>query len=118
MIESKTIISDIDGTLIKTNNNGGEQHLIKAELLPGVKEKLIEWNRKNYNIILITGRRESTRAITEAQLTECGIVYDQLIMGVGPGIRVVINDTKPHSDNETAIGITVKRNSGLKDIEI
>ena len=118
MIESKTIISDIDGTLIKTNNNGGEQHLVKAELLPGVKEKLIEWNRKNYNIILITGRRESTRAETERQLTECGIVYDQLIMGIGPGARVLINDTKPDSEAETAIGITVKRNSGLVEVEI
>jgi phosphoglycolate phosphatase-like HAD superfamily hydrolase len=112
-----TIISDLDGTLIKTNSNGGEQHLHKAELLPGVKEKLIEWNVKAYNIILITGRRESTRKATEQQLHECGIVYDQLVMGVGGGIRILINDLKPNGEEDTAIAINVKRNSGLKDIE-
>lgn len=112
-----SILTDLDGTLIETNSNGGEQHLHKAKLLPGVKEKLIEWNVKGYNIIITTGRRESTRKATEQQLHECGIVYDQLVMGLNGGIRILINDLKPNGEEPTAIAINVKRNSGLKDIE-
>ena len=58
-------------------------------------DKILEWNKKGYTIILTTGRRESNRELTIKQLQEAGIFYDQLIMGVGRGPRVVINDLKP-----------------------
>lgn len=44
-----------------------------------------------------------------------GIYYDQLIMQVGNGPRVLINDAC--EDQETAFGITIERNKGLKDIQ-
>ena len=52
------------------------------------------------------------------QLAEAGIIYDQLIMNVGGGVRVLINDKKPNKDDETAIAICVERNKGLKDYDI
>lgn len=117
-IKPKTILCDIDGVLLKHKGDICSQHIIYGELLSGVKEKFQEWDKKGYKIILITGRRESTRKSTEIQLSRAGIFYDQLIMGVGNGVRVLINDTKPDSDIETAEAYTVKRNAGIKDLDI
>jgi hypothetical protein len=55
------------------------------------------------------------RAATEKQLAELGIFYDQLIMGMGGGPRIVINDNKP-SGQETAFAINLERNKGINDI--
>lgn len=112
-----TIICDIDGTLVK---HGLPVDIAKPgykmELLPGTIEKLLEWERKGYNIILLTGRRESTRKVTEKQLSEVGITYDRLIMGVCGGPRVLINDKKPNNDDNTAFAICVDRNKGVRNI--
>jgi len=113
-----TIISDLDGTLISHKSHGMNQHNEIVELLPGVLEKFKEWERKEYHIILMTGRRESTRIKTEEQLRNLGLVWDTLIMNCGSGIRVLLNDTKPNTDEDTAIAITVKRNEGLEGIKI
>ena len=87
-------------------------------LSDGVLDKLVEWDKKGYNLVLITGRRESMRRTTESQLASVGISYDQLIMGVGGGARVVINDLKPDSDSPTAIAINLSRNEGFKNVKI
>ena len=116
--ERFTLILDIDGTLIKHHGDICSQHLREAELLPGVREKLIEWDRKRYRIILITGRRESVRKYTEKQLGDAGIFYDHLIMGASGDTRILLNDKKPNSDSNTAVAINVVRNAGLEDLKI
>jgi len=115
---SKTIFCDIDGTLIKHHGSQTRQITEPPELLPGVIEKFNEWDRKRYRIILVTGRRESLREITEKQLCTLGLFYDKLIMGIGGGERIVINDLKTHSDAPTASAYCMKRNKGLEEIEI
>jgi hydroxymethylpyrimidine pyrophosphatase-like HAD family hydrolase len=114
----KTIICDIDGTLVKhnipTKNTSPNKQL---ELLPGTVEKLSEWDAKGYNVILITGRIESMRAATEKQLAELGIFYDQLIMGIGGGPRYLINDCKENGD-EYAFSLNLPRNLGIKNIDL
>lgn len=112
---SKTMFVDIDGTLIK--HRGLMKIGNKTKVLPGVLKKLEEWDKKGYNIILVSGRRESLRAFTEKQLEKAKIIYDQLILGIGGGIRVLINDTKPNSSVPTAKAISVKRNVGLENID-
>ena len=114
----KTIICDIDGTLVKHSNPttaSNPKH--KMELLPNTSTKLEEWEAKGYRILLLTGRKESMRKVTEEQLRDVGIFYDQLIMGVGGGVRYLINDTKPDGD-QAAFVINVERNKGIKDINI
>ena len=117
-IRPKTIFCDIDGTLIE-HAVPWESSLpsFKMKILPGTLDKLAEWDRKGYNIILTTGRRESLRKVTEQQLSEVGIFYDQLIMGIGGGMRILINDLKPNSDI-TAEAINLNRNQGIQQIEI
>lgn len=112
----KTLFIDIDGTLLKHHGSGIGQALVVPELLPGVRERFDEWDRKGYRIILITGRRESERDFTEKQLHTVGIVYDCMIMGVGGGQRVLINDYKPDATDPTAIAICVERNTGILNI--
>jgi hydroxymethylpyrimidine pyrophosphatase-like HAD family hydrolase len=117
-IRPKTIFCDIDGTLVKhvpPSVAASPKH--KMELLDGTLEKLLEWDKKGYNIILTTGRKESLRNITEKQLSEVGIFYDQLVMGIGGGIRYLINDRKPEGD-ETSFNICLDRNKGIKNITI
>jgi len=117
-IRPKTIICDIDGTLVKhVPPCMSAKPEYKMELLDGTIEKLLEWDKKGYYIILTTGRKESLREITKTQLSEVGIFYDQLIMGIGGGPRYLINDKKPDGA-EAAFSICLDRNNGIKKLSI
>ena len=94
---TKTIFCDIDGTLVKfPDGPGGFKDLPKGqealEVLPGTLDKLWEWETHGYRIILTTGRKESMRKVTEELLTDAGIFWDHMVMGLGPGKRYLIND--------------------------
>lgn len=96
----KTIFCDIDGVLLEHRGDITKQHLYTdVELiLPKTLEILKDWDKKGYRIILTTGRREGCRKETEHQLSTLGIIYDILIMGIGGGVRVIINDFKPNNE--------------------
>jgi len=114
----KTIFIDIDGILVEHKGNLSKQILSKIKLLPGTLEKLNEWEGEGHRIILTTGRKESMRKFTEEQLLKLGIFYDQLIMGLNRGERIVINDSKPNNDVVTASAIQIERNVGIKNIDL
>jgi len=115
----KTIFCDIDGTLVEHSSPLlTTTPDFKMKLLPGTLDKLIDWDRKGYNIILITGRREGARKETENQLAEAGIIYDKLIMGIGGGMRCIINDRKPNGTINYASAINLNRNEGIKNIDL
>ena len=114
----KTIFCDIDGCIFKHNGNLSSQMIQNPELLPGVREKFNEWDANGYKIILVTGRKESMRKCTEEQLLLHGIFYDQLIMSVNRGERVIINDIKPNNDMPVARAIEIPRNEGLINISL
>ena len=100
----KTIICDIDGTLVKYT---GEGHLgimkTQHELLPGVYDRMRKWEAQGHRIIIITGRRESVRERTESELRRLGIPFDILLMGYADSGRILINDVglrvKAHAVN-------------------
>lgn len=114
----KTIICDIDGVLLQHLGNLTTQLVYAPKLIEGTVEKINEWDKKGYNIILLTGRRESMRERTEKDLASVGIFYDQLIMGVGGGDRIIINDRKPKSERDTCYAFNLKRNDGIKNLDI
>ena len=104
----KTIFIDIDGTIINQKKDLSNVVLEEAIILPGVLEKFNSWNWKGYNIIVTTGRKESTRDKTEDELRSLGLFWDHLIMGLDAGgERVLINNSDEH---DTAQAITVKTN--------
>jgi len=118
-IRPKTIFCDIDGTLVKHSvpTKTTNSHL-ELELLPGVLEKLLEWDKLGYNIILVSGRRESSRLATKKQLAKLGIIYDKLVLGIGGGKRYLINDRKDYTNEDYAIAINLDRNLGIGEIKI
>lgn len=113
----KTIFIDIDGTILRHNGDLSKQILTTPEVLPEVLEKFNEWNRKGYYIVLTTGRKECMREMTIKALLSSGVFYDQLVMGLPRGERVLINDSKPDMNN-TASAFVVGRNNGLTEIEL
>ena len=115
MNRPKTIFCDIDGTLWNHVGPVSNQTQVKNhELLPNTLEALDTWDKLGYNIILTTGRKEGMRKLTESHLNKLGIVYDKLIMGIGGGDRILINDRKPNQDRNTAYSINVIRNKGIQ----
>ena len=120
MNRPKTIFCDLDGTLVKHSNPIDIQNPdFVLEVLPGVHDKLNEWDTRGYHVVITTGRKESSRKSTIIQMQRAGINYDQLIMGFGGGDRILINDRKPHeSDRDTAYCINLKRDEGLEDIMV
>ena len=114
----KTLFIDIDGTLFKHRGNLSNIFLDEAELLPGVIEKINKWNADGHIIILTTGRAESMREITNKELEKNGIFYNQLIMGLTRGERIIINDKKPNNNMCTASSITIDRDKGLINVDI
>ncbi len=122
MNKPKTIFCDIDGTLCyypysaEMGNYDFDKKVMQP--LPGTLKKLWDWDKAGHVIILTTGRKEGMRESTERQLRKAGVIYDRLIMGIGGGTRVLINDLKADRDGDTAIAINLKRDTGVKDVEI
>ena len=120
--KSKTIFCDIDGTLCEYpySSEMGNYDFDQKNMqpLPGTLKKLWEWDKAGHIIILTTGRKEGMRESTVRQLREASIIYDRLMMGIGGGARVLINDLKPDRAGDTAIAINLKRDIGIKDVEI
>ena len=109
-----TIFCDIDGTLvIHSKPTDAQLPSHQLNLLDGTIEKLLEWDKLGYNIILTTGRKESLRNVTRDQLEKVGIIYD-----IGGGKRYLINDFKENNNEPYAYCVNVKRNSGIKNINI
>lgn len=117
---TKTILIDIDGTIIEQIENWAEHVAAgsKFKALPGTLDKFKEWEGKGYKIILTTARKESGRRLTEETLSNLGIFYDQLIMGIGIGPRIVINDLKPGNHTPMAEAINLPRNKGIANVEV
>jgi len=120
MTPVKTIILDIDGTLIEhrgTLSKTTSEYKSDEKPLRSTIEKIDEWEGKGYNIVLMTGRKESSRLFTEMQLANMNIFYDQLIMGVGGGVRHLVNDKKPDG-TLTAFAHNLTRNEGIGDLNL
>lgn len=113
-----TIFCDIDGVLFMYEKYFSTT-LINEKLTPtpGSAQKLMDWHRRGYRIILTTGRTEPAREITEKQLRNAGIIYDILIMGIGCGPRYLINDEDPDQDIRKAVAFSIKRDKGLENID-
>lgn len=112
----KTIICDIDGTILKHVHRFSEIVDTVPQLLPGVIEKINQWDSQGHKIILMTARKESARETTEKHLKSLGLCWDQLVMGVTSGKRVLINDKLNKKHPDRAISININTDSGFKNV--
>ena len=113
----KTLIVDIDGVVFRQRGRWPNIERIhpKKDLLPGVRKKFLEWEMKGYRLILMTGRADNYRALTEKQLEEAGIPHHHLIMAAGMGQRVLVNNLKDEEKGvPTAIAWNVETDEGLR----
>ncbi len=110
----KTVFIDIDGTIFKHYGNLNMMVLQEPELIRGTVEKFLEWRKKEYYIVLTTARLEGMRQITQKQLTDAGLFYDQMIMGLPPGARVLIND---EGSKVKAHSVSLKRDEGFVNFD-
>jgi len=109
----KTIFCDIDGTILKHTHRFSDLDKFEPIALPGVVEKFNEWDSLGHRIVLVTARKESGREMTERQLKSLGIMWDQLIMGVSSGQRVLLNDKLQAEDPDRAKSVNLITNQGF-----
>lgn len=115
----KTIFCDIDGCILKHQDNFLDGILYNVDVLKGIREKLLDWHCKGYRVILTTGRPGTMRQYLEAQLYSNKIIYDQLVMDCGSGIRYLINDIDPsHPNVNKAVAINLPRNQGIGETNV
>ena len=110
----KTIICDIDGTLVKYFKNHIGIISNGHVPLPGVIQKMNDWENMGHKIILITGRRENLRKVTETSLTDLGIPFDHLIMGCADKGRILINDEE---SSIKAHAVSIRRDEGFENYD-
>jgi NDP-sugar pyrophosphorylase family protein len=113
----KTIFCDIDGTILKHIHKFSDITIDSQPVLDDVIKKFNEWDSQCHRIIICTARKESAREITEKQLKQIGIAWDQLIMGCTNGERILINDKLSKRAKDRAVGINVVTNEGFTDID-
>lgn len=95
--QNKTIFCDIDGVILYQPQDFTRVccGIEPPSATEGTINKLLDWHVKGYKVILVTGRPENMRKMTEQALSSQGVIYDLLIMGVGSGPRYLINDRDP-----------------------
>ena len=113
-----TFFVDIDGTIVKYRKFN---ELSTAILTP--IQDVIDFINKSYDegshIVITTARPQSFELMTKQELDKLGVKYHQMIMGIGRGTRVVLNDKDPDApDIPRAWGINFIRDQGFKDVEI
>jgi len=112
----KTWIIDIDGVIFKHNKYKELQPGEDETPLPGVVDFFRRIGKSDF-VILVTSRDERYRERTERSLKKADVCYNVIIMNLPVGERVVINDRKP-SRLDTAFAINLRRNDGLKSVDI
>ena len=110
----KTWFIDIDGTIFKYLGGTPEVTNGRVEPLPGVIQQINRWEMEGCKIILITGRRENLREVTEQELTKLGLPFDLLIMGCADTGRVLIND---EGSKIKAHAVSLKRDEGFSNYD-
>ena len=122
---NKTWFIDIDGTLGRHIDNCVIAEGDSEELLPYAVEFLEGIKERGDCVVLTTARLEEHRSLTIRMLEKFGLVYDQIIFGIGSRERILINDIKPkgaydngyrESTMPMAYAINVERDVGFSDI--
>lgn len=112
-----SLFIDIDGTIIHHLHRFSDIPSSAPALLEGVIEKINQWDSIGHRIILCTARKESARGMTEQHLRGLGLCWDQLIMGLTSGERVLINDKLTEASKDRAVAVNLLTNKGFGHTE-
>lgn len=110
---NNTYFFDLDGTLFEHCGMWFGEY---QPIIPNTKETIKKLADDGHKIVITTSRKEIMREQTVEQLILNEVPFDELIMDLPRGKRVIVNDSKPYSgweEVETACGITIGRNEGI-----
>lgn len=81
-MKEKAIIVDLDGTISFLNGRNPFKYHLSGEDLPNDKmiKTMQEYKSSNHIIIILSGRGDSSRVVTEQWLKEHNVPYDHLYM--------------------------------------
>jgi hypothetical protein len=107
-----TIFLDIDGVIFKNSSEYFKPLWGESEVI----EKNVDTIKKIYNtgriqLILTTARTKKYAEITEKQLEDAGIKYDQILYGMLHSQRIIINDYSKSNPYKSCDSINLKRDS-------
>lgn len=115
MEKKSTIFCDIDGTIFKYRKFETYESS-QPQTLPNVREQITKWRKDGHMVVLTTARPESLYVHTIKELSNNGIEFDKLVMGIERGPRYVINDMDPNKPGKRAIEINLERDTGFDKI--
>ena len=112
-----SIFCDIDGVLLEHKDCSTNEP--ETNIALNGFNKLKNLSQQNHKIILTTARSEKFRSKLIKLLQQKEIYYDELIMGLPAGPRILINDRKPSKPfTKQATSFEVQRNKGLCELNI
>lgn len=108
-----TYFVDLDGVLVQ-HDSGIHSDTERFTYPSSPHQKSIYEIRKEFwlgsRIVITTSRPSSEKNDVESELCRLGIPFDELLLGMGDGVRVVINDRKPKvSHLDTALALNLMR---------
>lgn len=112
----QTIFLDFDGVLVEHKNHSND--LVKDNNLIGeCSTKIKNLRLKNNKIVITTARPDKTKESFLNLLKSLEIEYDDVLMGLNPGPRYLVNDIKPTNIHvRQAIAFNVERNNGIQEL--
>lgn len=116
--KNPTFFVDIDGTIVQYR----KFNELDTAILTPIQE-VIDTVNKYYDegaiIVVTTARPNSFELFTKQELEKIGLKYHQLVMDLGRGTRVILNDKDPENpDIPRALGINLNRDKGWEELDI
>jgi len=112
----ETIFCDVDGVLIGHRSKSNDVDEDNLPIANGA-EKIREWRNAGNKVILVTARPKRTRESFKKTLHRLGIEYDELVMGLNPGPRYLINDLKPtNMFVNQSVSVNLERDLGISEV--
>ena len=116
--KNPTFFVDIDGTLVKYRKFA-ELENSGLEPIQDVIDTINNYYEQGTHIVITSARPDSYELFTKQELETIGIKYHQLILGLGRGTRVVINDNDPENPEiSRSMGVNLNRNMGWEGLDL
>lgn len=108
-----SVFCDVDGVILKHSPHSNDDPEDNT-LIDGAVERLHKLKEEGHRVILSTARHPSTKSAFQKLLGILCVPYDDLVMGLTPGPRYLINDIKPSAPHKLqAIAVNVTRDGGI-----
>ena len=114
MEKQDTIFCDIDGTIFKYRKFGTYEETT-PEIIQSTLDYLNRERERGSHIILTSARPNSLYVHTLKELIRFEVPFDNLLLGIGRGVRYVVNDMDPEKEGERAKAINLVRDKGFME---